>query len=75
MQDVHKASATSCGTGKAAHKVNSILWKRALRKTGRAVILHHMGFINMGISEVLERQNEFEKHLGSFAQRKELGWQ
>lgn len=71
VKGVHKTSATFCSTGKAAHKVNSSLWKRALRRTGRAVIRDHMGFIKMGMSEGLERQSAFKKHLGSF----ELGWQ
>lgn len=61
VKGVHKPSATFCSTGKAAHKVNSGLWKRALR-TGRAVIHDHLGFINVGMSEVLERQSEFQKH-------------
>lgn len=74
MKGVNEISATFCRTGKAAHKVNSSVWKRTLRKKGRALILNHMGFINVGMSEVLERQREFKKHLGSFVQGKELDW-
>lgn len=62
VKGVHKTSATFCSTGKAAHKVNSSLWKRGLRRTGRAVIRDHVGFINVGMSEVLERRSEFQKH-------------
>lgn len=59
--------------------MNSNLRKRAVRQELRTVILKHMGFINVRMSEVLEMLSEFKKHLGSFVERKvlvkeDLGW-
>lgn len=65
-------------TGKATHIMNLYLQKRAVRKKLRTVILKHVGFISVRMSEVLEMLSEFKKHLGSFVERKDLlkdlGW-
>lgn len=51
--------------------MNSNLGKRAVGKELRTVILKHMGFISVRMSEVLEMLSEFKKHLG-FVERKDL---
>lgn len=72
MKDINKICATYFSTGKVIHKMKSNLREKAVRKELRTAILKHMGFINVGMSEVLEILSEFKKHLGSFVERKDL---